>query len=162
MARVERRLPDGALDHPDLPFKPPLPFAAAIAAGLAVHHWGGVPLAPAALRPVGITLLALSAALALWSLVSFRAHRTPVEPWKATKVIVDDGPYAHTRNPIYIGFALLQLGVGFATGRWVVSALVVVPAALIVTVVVPREERYLRRKFGAAYEDYCSRVGRWC
>jgi protein-S-isoprenylcysteine O-methyltransferase Ste14 len=161
MARIERRLPDGTLDNPDLPFKPPLPFAAAVVVGLGLHHWWPMPSRPAGWAPLGIAVVVLAGALLVWCVLVFRAQRTPLEPWKATKVIVDDGPFAYSRNPVYLGFILLQVGIGLWSDRLAVVALVVVPTLMIARMVVPREEVYLRRKFGQVYGDYCTRVGRW-
>lgn len=165
MARVERRLPDGTLDHPDLPFKPPLPFVGAIVVGVGLHHWWPMASRPVGWAPLGvalgIALVALAGALLVWCMLVFRARHTPLEPWKATKTIVDDGPFAFSRNPVYIGFVLLQVGIGLCSDRLAVVALVVVPALMIAIMVVPREEAYLRRKFGQVYEDYCARVARW-
>jgi len=161
MARVERRLPDGTLDNPDLPFKPPLPFAAAIVVGVGLHHWWPMSSRPAGWAPLGIALVALAGALLVWCVLVFRSQHTPLEPWKATKVIVDDGPFAFSRNPVYLGFVLLQVGIGLWSDRLAVVALVVVPALMIARMVVPREEAYLQRKFGQVYGDYCARVRRW-
>lgn len=161
MARVERRLPDGTLDHPDLPFKPPLPFVAAIVVGVGVDHWWPMSVRPAGWAPLGIALVALAGALLAWCVLIFRAHHTPLEPWKATKVIVDHGPFAWSRNPVYIGFALAQVGIGVWSDALAVVVLVVVPVLATNVFVVPREEAYLRRKFGAVYGDYCARVRRW-
>jgi protein-S-isoprenylcysteine O-methyltransferase Ste14 len=62
---------------------------------------------------------------------------------------------------MYLGMALTVAGLGLLTdvGWLLVSALA---AALIVDrAVIPREEAYLERRFGAAYDDYRRRVRRW-
>jgi protein-S-isoprenylcysteine O-methyltransferase Ste14 len=148
-------------DHPDLPYKPPLAYLAAIMVGVGVHHWWPVHARPAGWMPVGITLVLLGMALLVWAQVAFRAKRTPLEPWKATKAIVPDGPFAWSRNPVYIAFAVIQVGIGVWSDKLAVVLLVLVPIVATAVLVVPREEVYLRRKFGAEYEDYCSRVRRW-
>lgn len=161
MTREERTLPDGTPDHPDLPYKPPLAFLAAIVVGVGVHHWWPMHARPAGWFPAGVSLVALGAALLVWAKITFDSRRTPLEPWKATQAIVDHGPFARSRNPVYLAFALIQMGIGIWTDKLAVVALVVVPMLMTATLVVPREERYLRRKFGAEYERYCSRVRRW-
>lgn len=148
-------------DHPDLPYKPPLAYLAAIAVGVGVHHWWPMSARPAGWMPVGVTLVLLGAALLAWAQVVFRAKRTPLEPWKATRAIVDNGPFAWSRNPVYIGFAIIQVGVGVWSDKLAVVVLVLVPIVATAVLIVPREEIYLRRKFGAEYEDYCARVRRW-
>lgn len=152
-----------APDHPDLPYKPPLAFLAAILVGALVdRRWWHVPSRPAGWEPVGVTIVALGAALLVWAKVCFDRARTPLEPWKATRAIVDTGPFAHSRNPVYLGFAIIQVGIGVWDGSLAVVLTTLVPAVMTATMVVPREEAYLRRKFGATYEAYCARVGRWC
>ncbi len=148
-------------DHPDLPYKPPLAYLLAILVGVLLHRWWPLPSRPEALLPVGVTSVAIAAATLIWAQVSFRAKRTPLEPWKATRAIVDSGPFAYSRNPVYLAFALTQVGIGLWADRLWIVALVALPVLATATVVVPREERYLRRKFGAEYEDYCARVRRW-
>lgn len=161
MGKPPRLLPDGTPDHPDLPYKPPLAYLAAIALGVGLHRWWPLPARPDGWLPAGVTLVALGAALLVWAKVVFDRHRTPLEPWKSTTAIVDEGPFAHARNPVYIGFALIQVGIGVWIDALAVVLLVIVPALMTARLVVPREEAYLRRKFGAVYEDYCSRVPRW-
>ncbi len=148
-------------DHPDLPYKPPLAYLAAMVVGAGVHHWWPMAARPATWMPVGAVLVVLGAALLAWAQISFRAKRTPLEPWKATKAIVSDGPFAWSRNPVYIGFAIIQVGIGVVSDKFAVVALVLVPIVATAVLIVPREEAYLRRKFGAEYEDYCARVRRW-
>lgn len=161
MAREERRLPDGSLDHPNLPIKPPFVFLIAIGIG-AVGHW----LIPQTIRPEGMGWvgqgLLLAALLAIaWSVFTFRRHQTAVEPWKATTVIIDHGLYALSRNPIYLGFALAQVGVALWVNQRAI--LVMVLPALVFTdrMIIRREEAYLSKKFGAPYEAYCAKVRRW-
>lgn len=152
---------DGRPDHPDLPYKPPLAYLAAIAVGVLVHRYWPMHARPGSWFPVGVTIVALGVALLVWAKVTFDAKHTPLEPWKATRAIVDGGPFAYSRNPVYIGFALIQVGIGVWTDKLAVVALTIVPVLLTALVIVPREESYLRRKFGAVYEDYCGRVRRW-
>ena len=161
MAREEWRLPDGSLDHPNLPIKPPFVFLIATGVG-AVGHW----LVPRPIRPEGMAWIGqgvlLVAMLGIaWSVWTFRRHRTAVEPWKATTVIIDQGLYAHSRNPIYLCFALAQIGVALWANQLAIL-LMVVPAVVDTDrVIIRREEAYLTKKFGAPYEAYCAKVRRW-
>jgi protein-S-isoprenylcysteine O-methyltransferase Ste14 len=71
--------------------------------------------------------------------------------------LVDSGPYAFSRNPMYVGWTLGYVGVALVAGTaW---ALLFLPAVLVLThVVVKREERSLERRFGAAYQSYKTSV----
>jgi protein-S-isoprenylcysteine O-methyltransferase Ste14 len=84
-----------------------------------------------------------------------------VQTRKPSTTIVEAGPYKYSRNPIYVGMALMLVGIGLAVGSaWTI--LMVVPfLAIIRTGVIAREERYLAAKFGADYDGYRSRVRRW-
>ena len=74
--------------------------------------------------------------------------------------LVTSGPYALSRNPMYVGWILAQAGIGLVTGSgWVLATLPAVGAGLHRDVV--REERRLARTFGDEYERYSERVGRY-
>jgi protein-S-isoprenylcysteine O-methyltransferase Ste14 len=119
------------------------------------------------LEPVGwrwtLAVGCLVAALTLvgTAVLTLRRARTPVEPWKPTRAIVDTGPYALSRNPIYVGFLALQLA--YAWGRANGWGLVLLPLTVGVLQwgVIAREERYLRERFGEPYRAYAARVRRW-
>ena len=71
------------------------------------------------------------------------------------------GPYRLTRNPAYLGMALVYVATALLAGSlW---ALVPLPFVLVVIdrAVIAGEERYLERKFGPEYLDYKTRVRRW-
>jgi protein-S-isoprenylcysteine O-methyltransferase Ste14 len=74
--------------------------------------------------------------------------------------LVTRGPYGLSRNPMYVGWALLQLGIGVAAGSGgIVATLPAVGVAIHGDVV--REERRLEKKFGDEYLQYCATVGRY-
>ena len=126
-------------DHPNLPYKPPLAYLAAIALGTLIHLRWPMSARPASWLPVGVSLVVLGAALLLWAKLVFDSKRTPLEPWKATRAIVDHGPFAFSRNPVYIGFAIIQVGVGVWSDQLAVVILTIVPALLTAVLIVPRE-----------------------
>jgi len=71
------------------------------------------------------------------------------------------GPYAHTRNPLYLGSALLAGGFLVASASWIVTALVVAYFIVFYPAVMRREEQELHRAHGAAFDDYAARVPRF-
>ena len=148
-------------DHPDLPLKPPLVFLFAAALGVGAHSLWPYPARPAAWTALGVALTILASVLIQWSAWEFKRNKTAVVPWKATRVIVDSGPFRVSRNPIYVGFALMQVGLGLWSDKLAV-VLMVIPAILATNVlIIAKEEEYLQRKFGDVYRDYQSRVRRW-
>lgn len=77
--------------------------------------------------------------------------------------LVTDGPFRHVRNPIYLAGIMMSLGVSLIYSPWRAVDLVL-PLVLLLIFhlrVVSAEEPALRRRFGQAYKDYCSRVPRW-
>jgi protein-S-isoprenylcysteine O-methyltransferase Ste14 len=87
--------------------------------------------------------------------------RTPFDPREAPTALVEGGPFALTRNPGYLGMALIYCGTSLlAGGRWPLLLLPGVLAA-VDRGVVAREEDYLLKRFGARYARYSSRVRRW-
>ena len=138
----------------------PIPeiYLAAIGAGVVLHL-----LRPARLlsRPkvgvvTGIPSLLAGAILAAWAVCAAGEVDTS-EPER----IVAEGPYAITRNPMYLAWTLI--GAGFALLANSVWMLLLLLAAVASThlIEIPREERDLERKFGARYLSYRARVSRW-
>jgi protein-S-isoprenylcysteine O-methyltransferase Ste14 len=68
------------------------------------------------------------------------------------------GPYAHTRNPLYVGSALLAAGVAVACASLWAAAAVTLYLAAFYPAVIREETAFLRRKFEGAYETWASAV----
>ncbi len=68
------------------------------------------------------------------------------------------GPYAYTRNPLYLGSALLAAGLLVAGRSWVAAALLSTYFVLFYWVVMRREEQELRAHYGSTFDDYAARV----
>jgi len=71
------------------------------------------------------------------------------------------GPYAWTRNPLYLGSFLLGLGFAVMSGSWFAAALIVLPAFVIYPNVIRNEEAHLERLFPHSFREYCARVPRF-
>src|SRR6516162_3548549 len=74
--------------------------------------------------------------------------------------IVEDGPYRHVRNPMYLGHLIFMLGLALTFASWFALILFVARALWFHRRVLEDETR-LQEKFGAAYLDYRRRVKRW-
>ncbi len=117
---------------------------------------------------VGLVLSAAGAVLALgavavdvWAIRTLSRARTTVLPHKASGILVTGGPFARSRNPIYLANAALVAGLGlFAGTLWGVPAAVLL-ALLTARLAIRGEERHLAARFGEAYEAYRARVPRW-
>jgi protein-S-isoprenylcysteine O-methyltransferase Ste14 len=117
---------------------------------------------------IGGWRVALGLALALffvvwngWSLWLFGRHQTGLLPGQATNVLIEDGPFRVSRNPLYVGLLALYLGLALlAPTFW---GLVLFPAAVLLILwgAIRPEERFLHERFGAPYDEYTRRVRRW-
>ncbi|HEY2823567.1 MAG TPA: isoprenylcysteine carboxylmethyltransferase family protein [Candidatus Acidoferrum sp.] len=74
------------------------------------------------------------------------------------EMLTVSGPYAHTRNPLYFGSAILTLGAAVAMNSWISAALLLGYFALFYSVVMRREEGELRFHHGAAFDAYAKAV----
>ena len=150
-------------DHPGVIAPPPLIYAGFLGLGFALDWL--LPVAPhLAASPrywLALALAGVGIVIALGAVREFHKAKTNVRPHKPTTAIVTSGPYAYTRNPLYVVLALFHAAVAIAAGNaW--ALMILAPALLVVHhFVIAREERYLEAKFGTEYLDYKARVRRW-
>ncbi len=129
-----------------------------------VLEWSGVrrPAALGLTQVVGLAIVILGAALALWCILTFVfvGRGTPA-PFDPPRRLVVRGPYRYVRNPMYIGAGLALAGAALFYGSWPLVGYTVL--FLLITHLFVRlyEEPTLRRLFGAEYEVYSRRVKRW-
>jgi protein-S-isoprenylcysteine O-methyltransferase Ste14 len=152
-----------APDNANVVIRPPIAWALAVAAGLALDWLHPLRLMPWSIVLVlfGVLVFALALVLLLWAVMTIREAGSHVETHLPTTRIVHSGPYRFSRNPIYLAMMLGLVGLSVAfNSLWVLAMLV--PFFLVIRYgVVAREEAYLERKFGDLYRLYRSRVRRW-
>ncbi len=113
---------------------------------------------------IGVVALAtIGAVILLASLRAFRKAETTVDPIhpEAATSLVTGGLYRYTRNPMYLGFALLLAAGSLALGN---LAALVIPVLFVMVMTegqIKLEERILRNLFGRQYENYCRQTRRW-
>jgi hypothetical protein len=78
---------------------------------------------------------------------------------KKNEELTTTGPYAHTRNPLYLGSILIAAGFALALMSWLFGLVLAVGFLLIYVPVIASEERFLRATF-PGFEEYCRRVPR--
>jgi protein-S-isoprenylcysteine O-methyltransferase Ste14 len=74
------------------------------------------------------------------------------------EILTITGPYARTRNPLYLGSAILALGVAVTTHSWTSAMILCSYFALFYSIVMRREEKELRQRYGAAFGEYARAV----
>jgi len=151
----------GPEDHgPGVRVPPPV-----IVAGLCALGWGLKQVAPLPIGPpapgLALVLLLAGGALALWAVAVMLLAKTDPLPHRPDQALVERGPFRVSRNPIYLGFVLAAAGLALLWGDlwpWLATAGCFLA---LDRYVIAREERYLRVRFGTAYEGYAGRVRRW-
>lgn len=91
----------------------------------------------------------------------FKRHGEDPTPWKPTNELVFAGPYRISRNPMYVGMVLMQIGVGVALDNLFVVLLAAAFLVLVHYTSVLPEEAYLDEKFGEPYRRYRKQVRRY-
>jgi protein-S-isoprenylcysteine O-methyltransferase Ste14 len=111
---------------------------------------------------LGAALVVVGFLIAFSAFFLFRRKGTELDPTSETnKVLVIEGPYRFTRNPMYLGLTIVTLGIAFWVGALPMFA---VPLLVFLTanfVHIPFEEAKMRRQFGAGFDGYTARVRRW-
>lgn len=74
------------------------------------------------------------------------------------EVLTVTGPYARTRNPLYLGSCILAAGAAAAMHSWWAASLLFIYFALVYSFVMRREEMELRQQHGAAFDAYAAAV----
>ena len=143
-------------------FPPPALFVLLIALGAGLDYlWPAGLGIPESFEIVGIALCLFTVAVGILIGGTFRRAGTAIQPWKPTTRLLTSGFYRFSRNPIYVGVCLFNIGIGVATNTlWIVLSFI--PGALLVYhIAIKQEEAYLEQKFGDEYRQYRQKVRRW-
>lgn len=152
-----------AADNPNVMIHPPIALGMALVISFALNWIHPLPFLPPQVShlELGLVLILMALILVRWAAQTFRKARTNILTNQATTAIVSSGPFAFSRNPIYVAGLLGMVGFAVAANSlWFLAALVVIFFVLRYGVIA-REEIYLERKFGAEYLDYKAKVRRW-
>ena len=151
-------------DSAKVKFPPPFIFLGGLAAGLLIGWLLDIPAfdmgETTKIAAAGV-LLVVGFGIGLAAMSVFRRRGTNVEPWRASTMIVAEGVFRWTRNPMYLGMTLVYCGLAILFESF--AAFLLLPFVLIIirSYVIAREERYLETKFGDEYRRYRQRVRRW-
>jgi protein-S-isoprenylcysteine O-methyltransferase Ste14 len=148
--------------HRDRRLLPPVYFLLAVIGMLLLHfvfpgfRWLGWPW-----NMIGAVPIVVGLGMTVVADRQFKQHGTTVKPFQTSSVLVTDGVFCSSRNPMYLGMILSLTGVWLILGS--LTPLVIVPLfAWWITVTFIRvEEQELTKQFGQSYLEYTSKVRRW-
>jgi protein-S-isoprenylcysteine O-methyltransferase Ste14 len=155
---------DEPIANAGVKFPPPFVYLIGLVIGYGLSKW--IPLRLVSPEPrwmfyLGVVLVAIGVMFGFWGVATFKRHQTAIIPFHPASLVVMSGPYAITRNPMYVGLACSYMGASFLLDTWWAFALSPVVVRIIDRQVIAREERYLLSAFGAEYAGYLKKVRRW-
>jgi protein-S-isoprenylcysteine O-methyltransferase Ste14 len=143
---------------------PPMIFLSAVAAAVAlgyVYPLGGMLPFGTAVRIIGALLLLAGIGLDVAAMREMRRHRANILPHRAATALVTSGPFALSRNPIYLGNTLVLTGAALLfSSLWLLLA-AAAAAWAVTALAIRREEAHLAAQFGDAWTAYTERTPRW-
>jgi protein-S-isoprenylcysteine O-methyltransferase Ste14 len=149
-------------DHANVRIAPPILTLLHIIAALLLARLIPLPLAvPSIVKYIGFALVVLGFLFGLGAVIAFRRARTTLDPYHPVSSIVTSGVYGFSRNPIYLGFLLMVIGIPLNFGTYWGMILAPIFILFCNKLVIEHEEAYLEKKFGERYTSYKSRVRRW-
>lgn len=141
---------------------PPVHFAICVIAAFILCRIAPLPIIASVYHVViGLGLIALSAIIDIWAVLTLRAAKTAILPNRTAHHLVTRGPFRFTRNPVYLGYVGTLTGFGFlmADGWFFIAAICFIITTTLVSI--RREEMHLLARFGVDFENYCKRTRRW-
>ncbi len=95
------------------------------------------------------------------AMLAMRRARANIQPHRAATALVTTGPFALSRNPIYLANTVLIAGAGLAFGNPWLLLMAAVTARLVSLLAIRREEEHLATRFGEAWTAYAQHTPRW-
>jgi len=111
----------------------------------------------------GIAIIVAGLLIELFAVLSFRRAQTTINPLRPdnTTTLVTQGIYALSRNPMYLGMAILLTGAALMMRCLSPTIMPLVFCAVVTVMQIMPEERILLQNFGTEFDNYKSMVGRW-
>lgn len=135
-------------------------FLALAGATSAIYPWKSV--LDLTVVPLGIALVVLGFAMGFWGRILFLVEKTEIVPTSEKNAkLVTRGAFSITRNPMYLGIAVLTLGIAFWVGSLPMFAVPVLMFVVCNQIHIPFEEAKMRRQYGEAFDAYTGKVRRW-
>jgi protein-S-isoprenylcysteine O-methyltransferase Ste14 len=149
-------------DHASVKIHPPVLLVSHIVVAYLAKWFIPFPFAvPDIVQNIGFALVVGGFLFGFSAFLEFRKARTTIDPHGSVRSIVTSGVYRLTRNPIYVGFTLMLIGLPLNSGTYWGVVLAPIFIFLMNRLVIEHEEAYLEKKFGEVYTSFKSRVRRW-
>jgi protein-S-isoprenylcysteine O-methyltransferase Ste14 len=110
---------------------------------------------------IGFLFFVIGTVLNIWTDQLFKKVNTTVKPFEKPSTLILKGPFKISRNPMYLGMALLLVGAGFILGS--ITSFIGTILFIIAMEVrfIPTEEKFMFEQFGEEFEAYKKKVRRW-
>jgi protein-S-isoprenylcysteine O-methyltransferase Ste14 len=151
-------------DNPGVYVPPPLFYFLIFIAAILIQK--EIPLDGAlfqsqTIKILGIVFFVIALFFLIRSLRQFIQSKNTLIPIKPASSLQTNGVYNISRNPMYVGLAIVYLGVTCFIGNW--WNIILFPLLLLIVqeYIIKSEEKYLERKFSQQYKEYRKKVRRW-
>lgn len=144
------------------PIMPPTYLLFSLIFIIVIHFsFPGLRLVPVPWNLVGIFPVGLGVAISIIAEAQFTKRNTTVHPFKTSTSLVVDGMFRYSRNPMYLGFVLILVGVGILLGSLLPFIIIPIFAAIIQYKFIRIEEKMMAQSFGVAWKEYAQQTRRW-
>ena len=110
---------------------------------------------------LGFLFIAFGGVINIWADLLLKKEKTTVKPNKKPTQLITYGPFGFSRNPQYLGFAAILLGIAVNHGTLITFVSPIAFVILMEIIFIPMEERSLEKAFGKKYLEYRKRVRSW-
>ncbi len=153
------------MDKPSSIPWPPLIYLGAIIVSFILGNFYPLPWLPTiisdGLFAVGIMMAVGGLAFVIYAIRTLTKHKTTVSPIRRADHLVTNGPFALSRNPIYLGNTVITLGLGISLANpWFFVGAILAALLTNFLQIVP-EEKHLEHHFGKQWRTYVKKVRRW-
>lgn len=127
----------------------------------AIHLVTGPTTAPTVVRWTGLPVAVFGLGITMWGSHRFEAVGTNIKTFDDPDLLVTDGLFGWSRNPMYLGFTIALSGLAIGLGSLVGISAPIAFAVASDRWYIPFEEQKMRQTFKARYDDYTRHVRRW-
>ena len=110
---------------------------------------------------IGFLFFIIGTGLNIWADILLKKQKTTVKPNEKPTALIETGAFKISRNPMYLGLAVILFGAGFILGSITSFVGVILFVAAMEIAFIPTEEKNLSEQFGKEFEDYKKKVRRW-